>query len=454
MAARFWTGGSGTWNTTNTANWSATTGGAGGASVPTTADTITFDANSGGGTCTVAATGAGTSMTCTGYTGTFSGTQSINLSGVSGATFTAGGSIEAGSNITIVFTNNAASGTRTFNGGTGTTEANSFSLSLQAGQAGCNVAVTIGTPVRDFTVQAGYVGTIANNARTIYGSFTVASASVTFTAGASAVTFAATSAKTITTNGRTFDFPLTFNGVGGTWQLADALVMGTTRAFTLTNGTFDTANFAMTVGSFALGSGTKTLTLGSSTVTCAGAWNANTNVANLTVTASTGIISMTSASAVSFSGGAKTWPTLRIAGAGPITIVQDNAFANITNTVQPCTVRPTAGSVQTFTSFSLTGTVGNLVTLDTSSPGSTATVSKATGTVSVSYMSIKDSIATGGATWNAFTSSGNVDAGNNTGWFFGSGSAGLSRGTGLYVNSSGLYEGTSGLYSGFPGLKN
>ena len=419
MANRYWVGGSGTWNTTNTANWSATSGGASGASVPTTSDIVTFDANSGGGTCTVAATGAGSTMTCTGYTGTFSGTQSINLSGVSGAVFTAGGSIEAGSNITIVFTNNAASATRTFNGGAGTTEANSFSLSLQAGQAGCNVVVTIGTPVRDFTVQAGYAGAIANNARTIYGSFTVASASVTFTAGANAVTFAATSGtKTITSANKTFDFPLIFNGVGGTWQLADALVMGTTRAFTLTNGTFNTANFAMTVGSFALGSGTKTLTLGSSTVTCAGAWNANTNVANLTVTASTGIISMTSASAVSFSGGAKTWPTLQIAGAGPITIAQNNTFADITNTVQPCTVRLTAGSVQTFTSFSLTGTAGNLVTLDTSSPGSTATVSQASGTVSVSYMSIKDIIATGGATWNAFTSSGNVDSGGNTGWNF------------------------------------
>jgi hypothetical protein len=260
--------------------------------------------------------------------------------------------------------------------------------------------------------------------------------------------------QTITSNNITIGVPITINGAGGTVTLADALTMGTTRAFTLTNGTFNTANFAMTVGSFALGAGTKTLTLGSSTVTCAGAWNANTSVANLTVTASTATISMTSASGVSFSGGAKTWPTIQFAGAGPFTIAQANTFANITNTVQPTTVRLTAGSVQTFTSFSLTGTAGNLVTLDTSSGGSAATVSKPSGTVSVSYLSIKDITATGGATWNAFTSSGNVDGGNNMGWDFGSGSAGLSRGTGLYVNSSGLYEGTSGLYSGFPGLKN
>ncbi len=52
MAARYWVGGAGTWDSTNTANWSATSGGAGGASVPGSADTPTFDANSGSGTVT------------------------------------------------------------------------------------------------------------------------------------------------------------------------------------------------------------------------------------------------------------------------------------------------------------------------------------------------------------------------------------------------------------------
>jgi len=56
MAARFWVGGAGTWNNASTANWAATTGGAAGASAPTSADTATFDANSGTGTVSVAAT--------------------------------------------------------------------------------------------------------------------------------------------------------------------------------------------------------------------------------------------------------------------------------------------------------------------------------------------------------------------------------------------------------------
>lgn len=58
MATRYWVGGSGTWNSSNTTNWSATSGGAGGASAPTFADNVIFDANSGTGADTVTATGS------------------------------------------------------------------------------------------------------------------------------------------------------------------------------------------------------------------------------------------------------------------------------------------------------------------------------------------------------------------------------------------------------------
>jgi hypothetical protein len=47
MADRYWVGGTGTWNITTT-NWSASSGGASGASVPTVNDNVFFDNNSGG----------------------------------------------------------------------------------------------------------------------------------------------------------------------------------------------------------------------------------------------------------------------------------------------------------------------------------------------------------------------------------------------------------------------
>jgi hypothetical protein len=141
-------------------------------------------------------------------------------------------------------------------------------------------------------------------------------------------------------------------------------------------------------------------------------------VANLTVSPSAGVISMTSASAKTFSGGGLSWPTLRQGGAGALTIQQSNSFANITNSVQPATITLTAGTTQTVAAFGVSGTAGNLITLNSSTAGTRATLSDSVGTVEVSNVSIKDINATGGATWNAFLKSGNVDAGNNSGWDF------------------------------------
>jgi hypothetical protein len=47
MATYYWVGGSGTWDTSTTTNWSLTSGGAGGAGVPTASDDVVFDVSSG-----------------------------------------------------------------------------------------------------------------------------------------------------------------------------------------------------------------------------------------------------------------------------------------------------------------------------------------------------------------------------------------------------------------------
>jgi hypothetical protein len=297
-------------------------------------------------------------------------------------------------------------------------EANSISFNITTGAYSLTLTSN-GIRNLNFT---GFTGTLSSGARTVYGNLTLSSG-MTVGPSASATTFAATSGvKTITTNGKTADFPITFNGVGGTWQLQDALALGTLRALTLTNGTFNANNFNVTSGTFALGVGTKTLTLGSGTWTVLGsganAWNANTNVTGLTVSPSTATISMNSASAKTFSGGALMWPTLNQGGAGVLTIAQSNTFANITDTVQPATIRFTSGTTQTVSAFSVSGTSGNLITLDTTTAGSRATLVDTNGINAVSFVSIKDIAATGSATWSALLTDGNVDAGNNTGWLF------------------------------------
>ena len=202
----------------------------------------------------------------------------------------------------------------------------------------------------DFTGFAGTLGAIGSLC-TIYGSLTI-STGLTLTASANALTFGATSGtKTITTNGKTLDFPLTIKGVGGTFALADALTLGSTRALTVTNGTVKLkSGTTNTVGSFTTG----------------------------------------------------------------------------------------AGTTQRY--------------LQSTAAGSRATISDTSGTNAVTYLTIQDIAATGGATWNAFSVNGNADAGNNSGWAFSARSAGLSRGSGLTLNTRGLFGGSSGLYGGFPGL--
>jgi hypothetical protein len=128
---------------------------------------------------------------------------------------------------------------------------------------------------------------------------------------------------------------------------------------------------------------------------------------------------MTGATAKTFGGSTNnyTFGVLKNAGAGALTIAGSSTFSELGNTVQPCTVSLTSGTTQTVTTFSLQGTAGNLVTLNAVTAGTAATLSKASGTVNASYLSIRDNTPTGGAKWVASNGT-NVDQGNTLGWEF------------------------------------
>ena len=72
-----------------------------------------------------------------------------------------------------------------------------------------------------------------------YGNFTLGpNVQYTTTNTSNSLTFAATSGtKTITTSGKTIDFNIAFNGIGGTWALQDALTLGSIRSLYLAAGT-------------------------------------------------------------------------------------------------------------------------------------------------------------------------------------------------------------------------
>jgi hypothetical protein len=331
-----------------------------------------------------------------------------------------------------------SAGATTINSGL-LSEANALNFTFLAGSG----TVTLGAGTKrslDFSAYSGLVG--SNTAQTIYGD--VHFGSGTFTGGLTgAWTFASTSAtpRTITSNGRIITFNLIFNGVGGTWALQDDLLQSTARSVTHTNGTLDINAQTLTVGTnYTTATGTKNLTFNGGVLVCPGTTTAFNNAAPTNYTTSVGTtnpvagkIRMTSTSAKTFVGGGSTFNcTLDQAGTGQLTLTgaTNNTFNDIINSVQPATVRFTAGTTTTFVNgFNLSGTAGNLITIS-SATAATHTLSKASGTVSCDYLSITNSIATGGASWYAGANSTNVSG--NTGWIF-------TASPGVTVNVTGVF---------------
>ena len=112
-----------------------------------------------------------------------------------------------------------------------------------------------------------------------------------------------------------------------------------------------------------------------------------------------------------------TWPNnVTFNGIGGTWACQDALSVTGTLTITNGTLQLKAGATSTVGMFATSGT--NQKYLQSTTPGTQATISDASGTISVSYLTIKDSNATGGATWQAYTTNSNVNDGNNTGWTF------------------------------------
>jgi hypothetical protein len=100
------------------------------------------------------------------------------------------------------------------------------------------------------------------------------------------------------------------------------------------------------------------------------------------------------------------------------TISGSTTFNNLTSSTSDKTIKFTAGTTQTVSSLSLTGTSGHLITIDTDTGAGTFNLSDTTGTNTLYYTSVTRSAAAGGATWNALISDGNSNGGSNSGWNF------------------------------------
>jgi hypothetical protein len=196
---------------------------------------------------------------------------------------------------------------------------------------------------------------------------------------------------------------------------------GTLRAssITFTQGTINLGSSSLTTGTFSSsGTAVRTITgpggpVASITVENAGtSWNV-TNGTNFT--GSGYFIRMASDSPKTFAGGGGSYGTLRQYGVstGVLTVTGSNSFTDIEANQVPATIRFTAGTTQTLADFTLSGTAGNLVTMNSLTPGVQFTLTKPSGTVVVNYLNIQDSNVTGGAYWTTTTSN---FISNNSGW--------------------------------------
>jgi hypothetical protein len=351
-------------------------------------------------------------ITITGASGTIWNTGIVGLLALSGLILTG--------TPTVNVTNNSPVGTtRTISSGVVGLEIKAFSFNITAGSDTITIVGANQVQNLNFT---GFSGTLSNNVRTIYGSLTLSS-TMTCTAGTAVTTFAASSGtKTITTNGVTTDFPITFNAAGS-WQLVGNLTMTTaTRTLTFSAGTLNANGYNVTIGLFdSNNANTRALQMGGGIWTILGsgatAWNLATTT-GMTLTHNNSLIDLTSTTAKTFSGGGLSYSTLRNSGSGALTITGANTFVNLRSVAN--TVFPGSSTTTVTDGLSVSGRYGSLTYLR-SSAGS-ATISKASGKVYATFCNIANTTATGGATFRApatpLTSYGNVDGGTNSGWTF------------------------------------
>jgi hypothetical protein len=330
MADRYWILGTGTWDSTSTTNWSASSGGVGGASVPTAADNVYFDANSNVGTGAFTVTMANTPRVCNNFTA--SGLDGAMTLAGAGIGLTVSGSLAFPNTNFILTYNGVTTFAATTTGKTITTNGVSFVRNIEFNGVGgawqLQSAITTST-VRTVTFTNGTVdlngftftvglGATASGTKNItfnggtlllgFGSSTnvwdnAAPTNFTTTAGTGtgAISLPATSAKTFVGGGSTYNCDLkqsgtgaltitgsnTFSNITNTVQPASILfTAGTTNTFTNFNLSGTSGNL-ITIGSVTAAShtlskasgtvSTNFLSISRSTATGGAGWYAGAN---------------------------------------------------------------------------------------------------------------------------------------------------------------------------------
>lgn len=230
-------------------------------------------------------------------------------------------------------------------------------------------------------------------ATTRYGSFILGSG-VTIS-GTSTQTFSGRGTMTFTSAGKTITFPVAVNTPDGTFQLGDNLNSSST--VTLTRGTLNANNVNLTCTTFSSSnSNVRTVTMGSGLWTLTGTgtvWNTGATT-NLTFNKNTAniVLSNTTTSARLFRGNLS-FNKLTIGGTTGTSIFELAGTDSFTELASTKTVAHTIslGTNQgTIDTWSVTGSLGNVVTLNSTSVGSRQTFSLTNVTSGIDYLSVSD----------------------------------------------------------------
>lgn len=268
------------------------------------------------------------------------------------------------------------------------------------------------------TFNIGTGGTLRQNSGAT-GNITMGTGGTYGTSVGSTLQFNGTS--TFTSNG--VSVPWFFNvSTNSNVTLADDLVITSTSGLRWeASCIFNSAGFDITAPKIIiLSSSAKTIDITNSTITINGGandpwFNSGSNTTLIT-TGSTIKMTGTLTANRSFQGAGLTFNNVwnATSGAFALTITGSNTFADF---------KVDAGRIQKFTDGTTT-TVSSLTAIGTGVSGIVLTgsatggwtISDSSGTNTVAYCTIDHSTATGGATWNAGSTS--TDGGGNTGWNF------------------------------------
>lgn len=250
--------------------------------------------------------------------------------------------------------------------------------------SGGTITVDMDAVMNDIICNSGYTFTISEP--TGNWGFVI-SGSVTFESGLTlslinAAYLNSTGTETFTAGGATIDSDLSFAGVGSTYTLQDNLVIS--GKFYLDNGTFDANDHNVTVANFDFYADVDyapVITMGSGTWKSTGDdidhsfcwynWEFTDHLLTITPETSTLEFSNTSSNNKTMvnyvdeivSSG-KTFNNLKFSGKGTLKIYNSNTYNNFRVDNPASTVKFADGTTQTVSSWTVTGTSGNLITLN------------------------------------------------------------------------------------------